>query len=87
MFRKRSKSTPGSSRSASPGLLDLENDLNDLSIIEAGEDVPPPIQYTEEECAIDPGLGPRPDDLEADADRNPDIQYAYTARHPMGNIL
>lgn len=87
MFKKRSKSTPGSSRSASPGPLDLENDLNDLSIIETGEDVPPPIQYTEEECAIDPGLGPRPDDLEADVDRNPDIQYAYTARHPMGNIL
>jgi len=86
MFRRRNKSTPGSSRSASPGPLDLEEDFNDLSIMEVAEEVPPLRQVENDDLNINP-LEPQPGDLEADADRNLEIQYAYTARHPMGNIL
>ena len=87
MFRKRSRSNPGSSRSASPGPLDLVDNMDALSIIEiADENVPPPPHI--EAVAVDPEENdPRPNDLNVDTDLNPDIQYAYTARHPLGNIL
>jgi hypothetical protein len=66
--------------------LDLEEDFNDLSIMEVAEEVPPLRQVENDDLNINP-LEPQPGDLEADADRNLEIQYAYTARHPMGNIL
>ena len=85
MFKKRSRSN-GSSRSTSPGPVDLGNELEILSIVDGGEDVPPPSrnEYVDPEIQI---IDPQHNDLETDVDLNPDIQYNYTARHPMGNIL
>jgi len=87
MFRKRSRSNPGSSRSASPGPLDLNMDGDNLSIVEISEEdvLPPP--HIEAVVIDQEENGPKPNDLNIDADLNPDIQYAYTARHPLGNIL
>lgn len=85
MFKKRSRSN-GSSRSTSPGPVDLGNDFEILSVMDGGEEVPPPSRndYVEPDIQV---LDPQHNDLDTDVDLNPDIQYNYTARHPMGNIL
>ena len=83
MFKKRS--TPGSSRSASPVAQEFENDLDDISVISMGEDIPPPIMCTENENNMAGEANPTA--LSGDTLLNPDIHFRYTSNHPMGGIL
>ncbi len=83
MFKR--KGTPGSSRSASPGAPDIENDIESISVISMGEDIPPPIMANVVEN--EENEDPEPTALNEDPALNPDIHFRYTTGHPMGSIL
>lgn len=95
MLRRRSIS---SSKSASPirnespeeeEIQEFQGFVNQgLSGVERDREIPPPIHDVNVNIRMmNKGTEPHPSDLSGDTEENPSIQYDYTRRHPLGQIL
>jgi hypothetical protein len=83
MFKR--KGTPGSSRSSSPAALDIDNDMDGISVISINEDIPHPVMA--EVIINNENDEAGPEALNEDTLLNPEIHFRYTTGHPMGSIL
>ncbi len=83
MFRKKSS---GSSKSVSPVPPEFFDE--DDQIFVESEDQPPPIRDINVNVqVVNDDADPHPSDLSGDTAENPSIQYEYTRKHPLGQIL